>query len=196
MTKLLKDYSVIFGGSFDPPHVGHQAIVMWLVDSLNAGEVIIAPTFNHCFGKNLSDFEHRMKMCKEAFSRYKDRVTVSVAEKHMPQPNITHNLLQWYAQSRDNLAVVIGADNLGQIHRWQDWDKVVKIAKVIAIGRPGFEDSYALEREYDFDVDIYPVGISTVSSTEVREKILLGEPLDGFVSVEVAKYIKEHELYL
>ena len=189
---MLTKYKVIFGGSFDPPHSGHQAISSWLVDSLDADEVIVCPTYEHCFGKKMESFHHRYNMCQEMMQSLPKRVYVDAIEEHMPKPNMTKNLLKHYKNSGVNkLAVVIGADNLNQIHKWNGWDEVVQLAKVIAIGRPGYE----LKDSYPFDVEVYPVGISTISSTEIRQRILEGKSLDGFVPYHVNTYIKENGLY-
>lgn len=189
---MLTDNVVIFGGSYDPPHIGHVAIVMWMIDALDAKNIVVAPTYSHYFGKDLSDFNHRVEMCKLAFNRYKDKVIISTVEKILPSPNLTYNLLNHYEEIyNDKLAVVIGADNLNQIHRWNMWDRVIEKAKIVAVGRPGFE----IKDEYSFDAEIYPVGISTVSSTEVKNRISNNESLDGFVSKEVAEYIAEFKLY-
>ena len=87
---------------------------------------------------------------------------------------------------------MIGADNLNQIDKWERWDEVVSMAKIIAVGRPGYD----MKKEYPFDTDIYPVGISTISSTEVKNRIQNGQSLMGFVPLEVGEYILLHRLYL
>jgi len=183
---MLTHHTVIFGGSFDPPHVGHQAIVMWLLQALDAKEVIICPTYAHCFGKKLVAFEERVKMCELAFATSK--VTVSTVEKGLPEPNLTFNLLKWYKAATNDapLAFVIGADNLVDVGKWDKWNECTDIAKVIAIGRPGFK----LKEEYSFDHEVYPVGISTVSSSEVKDRITKGLSIDGFVPNSVKNYIQ------
>jgi len=190
---LLTNHTVIFGGAFDPPHSGHQAIISWLVESLDAERVILCPTYEHYFGKKMVDFNHRIAMCRFLEDHYFPRVYVDEIEKDLPKPNLTRNLLSHYdkIKARSKLATVIGADNLNQIHKWNGWDEVVRLAKIVAVGRPGFET----KGEQSFDVDIYNVGISTISSTEVRKKLSNKESLDGFVPHKVNQYIKEYGLY-
>jgi nicotinate-nucleotide adenylyltransferase len=185
----LTNHIAIFGGSFDPPHVGHQAICLWLKEALNAQEVIVAPTYKHCFGKKLTNFEHRLAMCKEMTANLVN-VRVSKAELHLPQPNYTLNLVKFFSKEYDKLAIVVGGDNLSQIHTWEKWNEIPKLAKIIACGRPGYNGETTLPNVY-----FYPVGISTVSSTEVRNKIVNKLPLTGFVTKTVENYINEHNLY-
>ena len=92
----LKDYTIIFGGSFDPPHSGHQAIIGWLINSLGAKEIIVCPTFQHCFGKQLSEFDRRLTMCDIMIEPFKHKCWVSDVEYSMPSPNLTANLLKTF----------------------------------------------------------------------------------------------------
>ena len=62
----LTNHVAIFGGSFDPPHFGHFTVCSWLLTVLNAPQVIVAPTFEHRFGKRLSQFNDRHKVCQYA----------------------------------------------------------------------------------------------------------------------------------
>jgi len=187
----LSGHTVLFGGSFDPPHVGHGAICQWLVEALRAKRVIVAPTFEHCFGKKLTDFDHRVLMCMR-MTKSIDRCEVSIAEEFAPRPNYTINLIKHFLDGHPGtpLAVIVGSDLLSQIDKWERWDEVAKLVKIVAIGRPGYNTESMFP-----DIKIYPVGISTVSSSEVRERILNKESLDGFVSYNVKEYILSNELY-
>jgi len=194
---MLTNHTVIFGGSFDPPHSGHKAIVQWLITSLDANEVIVCPTYAHCFGKKLAPFHNRIEMCELAFTppgltdpALKNKIVVSTAERGLPEPNLTFNLLKWYKSEKNtHLAFVIGADNLANIDKWDKWDECTKIAKVIAIGRPGFK----VKEDYTFNHEVYSVGISTISSTEVRDRMTKRLPVDGFVPKPVRDYLHNKE---
>lgn len=187
----LTDRTVLFGGSFDPPHVGHSAICQWLVDALNAKRVIVAPTFEHCFGKKLVDFEHRVLMSM-MMTQSINKCEVSIAEEFAPRPNYTINLIKNFIDGHPNtpLAIIVGGDLLSQIDKWKHWDEVAKLVKIIGIGRPGYNTESILS-----GIKVYPIGISTVSSSEVRKRILNKESLDGFVSHRIKEYILSNELY-
>lgn len=186
----LSGYSVIFGGSFDPPHVGHQSICFWLAEALHADKIIVAPTYEHCFGKDLTEFKHRIFMCR-VMANPIPKCMVTHTERLMPRPNYTVNLVKHYTSViPGNYAVVIGGDLLSQLHKWEHWDKVANMVKVVAVGRPGFNTKPSIP-----NVEIYPVGISTVSSSEVRERIANHQSLDGYVPHEVKRYIVDNGLY-
>ena len=76
---MLHGHTAIYGGSFDPPHMGHQLACLYVLEALAAEAVWLMPCFVHPFGKALSSFEHRFAMC-EKLARPLPRVTVSAAE--------------------------------------------------------------------------------------------------------------------
>ena len=186
----LTDHLAIYGGSFDPPHIGHQITCMWLIEALNAQFVHVVPTFEHCFGKKLIDFEHRMEMCRRMSEPFRGLVCASDAERDLPKPNITYNLLQYYKGYSDNIAVIIGSDLIPDLDKWTKWKEVSEEAIVIAIGRSGFKNVST-----PLDVYQYPVELSAVSSSDVRKRIADGQDITGLVSKSVKEYIEEHGLY-
>lgn len=186
----LTDYLAIYGGSFDPPHIGHQISCMWLRSALNAQFVHIIPTFEHCFGKKLTSFEHRMEMCKKMAEPFRGMVCVGDTEEYLPKPNITYNLLKYYLKYSDNIAVVIGSDLIPDLDKWEKWKEVTEESMVIAIGRSGFENVSTSLNVYQ-----YPIELSAVSSSRIRKKIANGQDITGLVPKSVKDYIEEHGLY-
>lgn len=186
----LTDHVALFGGSFDPPHFGHAVACMWLMEALNAQFVHMVPTFEHCFGKKLSDFNHRVEMIKRMTEPFRGMVCVSEVEEELPKPNITYNLLQYYKGYADNIAIVIGSDLIPDLHKWVKWKEVTEEAIVVAIGRSGFNNIST-----PLDIYQYPVELSTVSSSDVRKRIANGQDITGLVSKSVKDYIEEHGLY-
>ncbi|KKN37543.1 hypothetical protein LCGC14_0762260 [marine sediment metagenome] len=186
----LTDHLAIFGGSMDPPHIGHQISCMWLRTALNAQFVHVVPTFEHCFGKKLSDFKHRVEMVKRMCEPFRGMVCVSEAEEDLPKPNITYNLLQYYKGYSDKIAVVIGSDLIPDLHKWAKWEEVADESRVIAIGRFGFKDMTSPLSIYQ-----YPIELSAVSSSDIRKRIAEGQDITGLVPKSVKDYIEEHGLY-
>ena len=195
----LTDHIAIYGGSFNPPHVGHQAACLWLLSALNAKRVLVAPTFRHFYGKDLADFNHRVEMCKimvrPLYNRVTDRVSavVSNIEKDLPLPNTTLNLvkgLKIVYGDNAKLAVVIGSDLVPDLHKWDGWAEVAAMTKIVAVGRAGFKDT-----ETPLNIYQYPVKLIEISSSEIRKKITNKEPITGLVSHDVEKYIYENNIY-
>ena len=70
----------VFGGSFDPPHLGHVMVPALVLSLTRASEVLIVPSYQHPFEKKLTAFDHRVALCKLAFGAYTDQVKVSTIE--------------------------------------------------------------------------------------------------------------------
>ena len=92
----LSNHIAIYGGSFSPPHIGHEIACSWLIHALNAKKVIVAPTYEHYFGKRLAHFGHRLKMCELMTQQFDDRIITWDAEKNLPHPNTTLNVLKYF----------------------------------------------------------------------------------------------------
>lgn len=128
----------IFGGSFDPPHIGHVLAVKYILNTGACDEVVVVPVFQHAFNKKLTDYDTRLALTRLAFEDEK-QVHVSAIERDLPAPNYTLNtLLALKEQYRhDELRLVIGADVLHDVDKWHHFDQVVELAPLLILGRSG-----------------------------------------------------------
>ncbi|MFA5024163.1 MAG: nicotinate (nicotinamide) nucleotide adenylyltransferase [Patescibacteria group bacterium] len=189
---MLNNHIAIFGGSFDPPHCGHQYVCHWLKYSLNIQEVIVAPVYQHTFGKILAPFENRFEMC-DLMCKGNSYSFASRAEQGRPIPNTSYNLLKHFKDTYCNSApmvLVIGADCLKDITSWDRWQELPSLAKILVIDRFGCENVDA-----PLDVLRYPLSVSCASSSLVRDKLAKGESVEGLVSYKIGKYIYKNKLY-
>ena len=148
----------IFGGSFDPPHVGHVLSVKYLLSVGLVDEVIVVPVFEHAFHKELTPYEVRSRLVQLAFAD-EPRATVSLIEAQLPRPNFTLNTVRFLQEERpgDQLRLIVGADVLHDIDRWHHFDELSERAPLIVLGRAGVSHAGA------------PVPyLPQVSSTEIR----------------------------
>ncbi len=175
----------LFGGSFNPPHRGHVAVVQALAASNQFDEIWIVPCLNHAFQKPLISYEDRLHLCHLAFDFLSPQVQVSEIEKEAKNTEgFTINLLQFlkHKYPEAHFFWVMGSDNQEERARWKDFDKVEKLAQIYPISRAGFE----------------PSPFPEVSSTEVREKIKQGgnlKKLELLIPLGVLNYIQKKNLY-
>jgi len=179
---------VLYGGSFNPPHVGHQIACLWLTQTLNAQDVVIIPTFDHPDKTNLADFDHRIKMC-ELLAKPLKRVGVSDIERSLPVPSRTINVIDAYPGV--NIALAIGSDLLEEVEGWEQWSRIKSIVKIVVIGRSNFDSNKIPCECYH-----YPIELSAVSSSDIRERLAKEQDTTGLVPKRVKKYIKKHRLYV
>jgi nicotinate-nucleotide adenylyltransferase len=175
----------IFGGSFNPPHVGHEALCLILLEAFGIDQVWLVPTFRHYFGKELIDFEHRFAMCERMAAAFGEPVQVSPVERELDAPESRMlDTLQELQRRHPNekFRLAIGADILQETDRWHRWDEVAALAPPLVFGRKGYEGG-VLPSPPD------------VSSTQIREAIAAGESARHLVSPSVLAYIEEQGLY-
>ena len=183
----------LFGGSFNPPHVAHQLVALYVLETQPVDELWFVPTYAHPFGKPLVDFDHRVAMCELAAAPLGPRARVSRAEAELAaRPGFvtshTLDLVDHLAAQGHALRLVIGADILADTEKWHRWDDVVARAPLIVVGRAGHAlppGSIATEVE-----------MPAVSATHIRDLLAHGESgVTGLVPRDVLRYIAQHHLY-
>ncbi|HEX5660940.1 MAG TPA: nicotinate-nicotinamide nucleotide adenylyltransferase, partial [Polyangiales bacterium] len=181
--ELVKPELAVFGGSFDPPHVGHVFLATYALCIAGVERVLAAPTFEHAFGKPLTAFEHRLAMCTSAFAAL-PAVEVSPIERELGGTSRTLRLLH-ELQRRfpgHQLRLLIGSDILAESARWQGFDEIRALAPPIVVTRGGHGDAGG---------PLFP----QLSSTELRAQLAVGELDAQVLPWGVRAYIREHQLY-
>ena len=176
----------IFGGSFNPPHIGHvlachYALSVWPLD-----RVIIVPNFVHAFGKPLENFEHRYRMCMLAFQS--EKIEISRIEENLGGVSYTVDTLQAIKKEYPGavLHLLIGSDVVGETQKWKNYDRVKELAPPLVIPRgPDAPDAV--------NSGVY---LPPVSSTWVREQLSSGLAPGSALPHRVLNYIRDRELYL
>jgi nicotinate-nucleotide adenylyltransferase len=174
----------VFGGSFDPPHVGHVLVAAFVLAAHGIERVLVTPTAAHAFGKRLSSFADRVAMCELAFAPLRG-VELCTIERELPEPNYTLHTLQALAARYPDvrLRLLVGSDLQRETHAWHDFATITKLAPPLWVARQG---SAALDRE---------PAMPDISSTEIRRRLAAGEPTSGLLSPNVSEYIRIHGLY-
>ncbi len=197
----------VFGGSFDPVHRGHVAMVDLLLGRSLADEVLLVPA-----GRSPDKAGHsasgaaRAAMLELAFAQ-EPRVTVESCELAREGPSYTVQTLEELALARPaaRLQLVLGQDNLTGFYRWRSPQRILDLAGLVVFARADSADPMtdsqgirdllqarglaagSVVAVADFDV--------AVSSRAVRAKLQNGRPDPGLVPEAVAAYIRRHGLY-
>jgi nicotinate-nucleotide adenylyltransferase len=179
----------LFGGSFNPPHVAHQLVALYVLETQPIDELWLVPTYAHPFGKDLAPYEDRLAMCALAAQALADRVHVSGAEEALAKrpgfvASRTFDLVEYLEENHPGTTfrLVIGADILGETHKWYRWDDLARRAPPIVIARPGYAGGGGIAID--------------VSATRVRERLAAGDAaVEALVPRAVLRYIAAHELY-
>ena len=193
----------VFGGTFDPVHVGHLIAAERAVELLDLDEMLFVPAGQPWFkaGEPVTDAEHRLNMVRLAVDS-NPRFTVSDVEIARRGPSYTVDTLGQLREGAPpgtELFLVLGLDALAEMHRWRCPARVFELATVVGVARPGAKfDAETLsgifpsaaERVIMLDVPMVDVG-----ATELRRRAAKGSSLRYLVPDSVARYIREHGLY-
>jgi len=172
----------LFGGSFDPPHIGHEAIVKALCNFEDVDKVIVMPTFLNPFkSKFYAPSSLRVEWLKKIFSDYKN-VDVSSYEVKQEKAVATVTTVKYLLKSYNKIYLVIGADNLASLDKWHRYDELKELVTFVIAPRDGIEIS---NNYLKLDVD------ENVSSTKLREVIELSK-LPKKCAEDIYNYYKDN----
>lgn len=222
--KCVEPEDILFGGTFDPPHLGHRELLESALKRFNKAHLFVCPaaeppsTVKDPKAAKAS-FEDRMAMCRLNFPET-ERVTVSDFEKHLPAPNYTVNSLRaWVKQSSRPVAILMGADQMMNFAHWREPAEILKLAAIVVSPRETFPmgRSDLLEVLKTFDAEVVwneksacfcarsftGGGVfllaqvpQAAASRDVRQRYEDGnEQYNSMLAPAVSAYIHEHNLY-
>ncbi len=176
------DTIALFGGSFDPPHIGHEAIVKALINFKDIDKVIIMPTFLNPFkSKFYAPASLRVEWLKEIFKEY-ENVEVSEYEVLKKRAVSSIESVKHLLKSYKKIYLVIGADNLSSLKKWNRYDELKELVTFIVVPRDNIEiPKQFLKVEID----------EKVSSTELRECVEISK-LPRKCAKEIYNFYKEN----
>ncbi len=185
--------TAVFGGSFDPVHVGHISLARAVLENGMAEEVwlLVSPQNPLKQGLRLSDEVHRLNMVRLAVAGCEGLVA-SDFEFSLPRPSYTVNTLEALEATFPDreFLLLIGADNWAKFPQWYKADEIVSRYGIIVYPRGNVQ---ALQ--LPANVRWLPAELYDVSSTEVRAAVAQGTAIGEYVHPEVEKYIKDNGLY-
>jgi nicotinate-nucleotide adenylyltransferase len=176
----------IFGGTFDPPHLGHLGAARAALDSGEVDEVWLVPVLAHRFGKTPAPFEDRLAMCRLLVAG-EEGMEVSEMERELERPGYTLDLVEALGRAHPEarFRLIAGADIYHERHEWHRYDDIAALAPPLYVAREG----------------VAPIPEPTlpapppVVATEVREALARGErPVDALPEA-ILEYIAANRLY-
>lgn len=156
----------LYGGSFDPPHIGHQRVIFEALEALVIDRLIVIPTFLNPFKKNFYNSpKQRENLSNEFFGKI-PKVVVDNYEIKQGRATSTFQTLKYFQQKFIVKYIIIGADNLASITKWYNFNYINSNITWVVATRAGYElDTTALR-----DFKILEVEVD-ISSTQIRRKI-------------------------
>lgn len=189
----------ILGGSFNPPHNGHALIAQQVLKFTKTHQVWLTPCYKHTFEKPLASVANRLAMTKMIISKNVLLCNEEIKNKLSGDSIELMNILKSkYPQHQ--FTFVIGSDNLVYFKKWGSWEKLITGTDFLVFPRPDFNfdlKKYGLDNiRYLFKLINHPnLKTSSISSTQIRERIKRGLSINNLVPEKVAEYIEENKLY-
>lgn len=201
----------IFGGTFNPIHLGHTALATSVCEQGLVDEVWLMVSPQNPFKQNLEllDEDMRLAMTRLAVAPY-PMLQACDFEFNLPRPSYTYHTLQALraAYPDREFSLIIGEDNWDSFHRWYRSDDILRETPIIVYPRGGESqvvncDSASSLASSELRVDSHsePIVLGPdypllpYSSTEIRALIALGGNANHMLHPDVATYISDHNLY-
>ncbi len=193
----------IFGGSFDPIHIGHLRLADAAVRELGIDKLLLMPNCISPFklDHEVTATEDRVEMVRRVLP-YNEAFDISLYEVNRAEPSYTIDTLKHF---KDEFGFtpyfILGFDSVLDLDRWYQGTEIISNYPLITGRRPGTGDEAGFlkieeyRKIYDADITVLDIEPFDASSTEIRELIRNEESTDGLLTPEVQEYIRKHGLY-
>jgi len=188
----------IFGGTFDPPHIGHLVAAQDVVEALGLDELrlVVAARPPHKEPVVAGSADARLRMVRAAIEG-DGRLTASRIELDRPGASYTVDTLRAIRSTAPDLdlRLVVGADQLAAFDSWKEPEEVARLARLTVMDREGQRVSSRSAGGLDVTYDTVAVTRIDVSSTLVRRRVAEGRSVRYLVPHAVRHIIEEEGLY-
>ena len=187
----------IFGGTFNPPHIGHLIVIESVREQLNFDRIVFVPSANPPNKRDtiLAPAGKRLEMTQLAVAGNK---FFEVSDIEVRREGLSYTIDTVRALTalhpNDSLTLIIGSDNLLELQTWKSPDEILAMVDIAVMGRPGValqgaKQEYARRATH---VNVPQVGIS---GTDIRRRLKLKRSIRYLVTPRVEEYIHYENLY-
>ncbi len=196
----------VFGGTFDPVHVGHLIIAEQCREHAQLDQVWFVPAARppHKSGQELSPFDRRSDMLQLAIAG-QPAFRVEEIEKDRPGPSYTADTLAELRRMHPGieLYLILGSDCLPDLPGWHDPPRIVSQANLLVTERPGFpmwsaeklRAAIHLPDEAPLNLQIVPMPLIEIASRDLRRRVAEGRSIRYMAPNAVAAYIADKKMY-
>jgi nicotinate-nucleotide adenylyltransferase len=186
----------LFGGSFDPVHLGHLLVAQAARDELGLQRLVFLPAAQSPFKPENAPTSalERLRLLRLALV---GKTWCEIDEQEVRRGGVSYTIdtLRDYAGRfpQAQLFYLIGADHLAQLPRWREAEALARLVEFVVIPRPGQLEVPVPAPFRGRWLAGFPLGLS---SSQIRARVRAGEPVDHLVPALVAEAIRNNRLYL
>lgn len=187
---------ILFGGTFDPIHLGHMLLAEAALDELDADQVVFIPAGSppHKGSAHISDADVRLHMVRLAIEE-NDRFTVWTGEIERGGASYAIDTIDDFRSRLGGIApyFLIGEDSLADLAGWRSPEEIVERSMVVVARRPGSDGGTS--SPFASRVRFLDTPLLGISSSEIRKRIRLGNSIRYAVTEKVRRHIADYQLY-
>jgi len=183
----------VLGGTFDPVHHAHVVVASDVRDALALDELLLVPAGDpwQKRGQVVASGEDRVRMAELAVASIPG-LAVSRVEVDRDAPSVTADTLEALAAPDRELFLVLGADAAANMPTWRRLEETRELATVVVVEREG---EHADPPGPGWAWTHVRVPRLDISSSDIRDRLAEGRPVDGLLPGATLAYIREHDLY-
>lgn len=186
----------LYGGSFNPVHMGHVLVAQAALEELGLERVIFIPASQSPFKPDqaLAPARVRLQMLRLALAG-RSEFEVDPLEIERGGVSYTIDTVRQFTERLPDARFyyLIGADHVSQLPRWRDSADLARLLEFVVVGRPG-EPAAELPGPFQGQaLRGFPIGLS---ASQIRERVSRGQPVDILVGAAVSEVIRNNRLYL
>jgi nicotinate-nucleotide adenylyltransferase len=182
----------IFGGTFNPPHIGHCIVANEVLHALHLDEVRFMPNAmppHKAMDHHVTDAQ-RLKMVQLAIG---DTPKLAVETHELEKGGISYSYetMHYLTNKEPNTKFyfIIGGDSIDTLHSWKEIDQLTKLVTFVGVNRPGYKG------HAQYPVEMVRTPEVALSSSTVRARVRNGETLQYLLPKAVEQFIREERLY-
>ena len=185
----------LFFGSFNPIHIGHMIIANYMATQTDLDEIWLVVTPQNPLKKKASlarDYD-RLHLAHLAIGD-NPNIRASNIEFDLPKPSYTIDTLTYLKEKypKDKFALIMGGDNLATLHKWKNYEVILRDYEIYVYKRPGYDLG---ELQNHPNVKRFDAPEMHISASYIRKCIKAGHSIQYLVSDEVYEYLNKTNLY-
>jgi nicotinate-nucleotide adenylyltransferase len=204
---MVKKKIALFGGTFDPIHLGHTAVAAAAAEHIGAEKIVFIPAKRSPLKDSFPEAGDgdRLAMIALAIAD-NEKFQLNDYELRKPEPSYTLETIRRFQADYGGKALIywlIGADSIYELSRWYGIVELIDACILCVMFRAGckppdfakFKDIWGAARVEKLQRSIIRTPLIDISSTEIRNRLAAGRDVTDMLAPQVADYIRKHGLY-
>ena len=187
----------LFGGTFDPPHIGHLLVAQTVCEAERFDKILFIPAYQTPNKIDVTPVENRLDMLKIAIE---GNPNFEISDMELKRKGISYTIdtikmiKKEQGLNKKDLFYLIGSDSLLEFHKWKEPKEILNECQVIVAIRPGFRPS-DIPAWILHNIQFANIPRFEISSTNIRHRWVENKTIRYLVTLPVWNYINENGLY-